>query len=76
MLIMTRNMVASEGGCGFSLIFKDFSKLSSSFSTACELEAVPEYKAACFLAATRRSSSSSSFKSISIPFTQNESGTF
>lgn len=68
---MTRNMLASDGWgatAGASLIFRDFSKLSSKLS-------VVEAAAARFLAATRRSSSSSSFKSISIPFAQNASGT-
>lgn len=77
MLIMTRNMLASEG-CGrctasgtlsSSLIFNDFSKLFSS----CEQEASI---AAClsFFAATRSSNSSSSLKSISISFPQKASG--
>lgn len=70
---MTRNMLASEGfEPGASLIFNDFSKLSSRLSHEAELEAA---FVARFLAATRRSSSSSSFKSISIPFAQNASGT-
>lgn len=66
-------MLASEGfASGASLIFNDFSKLSSRLSHEAELEAA---FVARFLAATRRSSSSSSFKSISIPFAQNASGT-
>jgi hypothetical protein len=76
MLIMTRNMLASDGEIvagAASLIFSDFSKLSSNLSAWLELAATA---CARFLAATLRSSSSSSFKSISIPFEQKASGTF